>query len=188
MRIRIHTGSLWEGGRERKGKKYPIEKQQDRWTNKIIGPNRANLLKKKKSKWIDDKNFENLFKTLDELEGIVSQNRFLCGSEFTEADVRLFVTLIRFDAVYYVHFKCNKHLIRFGYPNLFEYIKEIYQMPGIKETVSFSHIKNHYYTSHPHINPTRIVPRGPGDLGASLEQKVHPRPVGVHGSHSTSSQ
>jgi len=100
-----------------------------------------------------------LFSSLERAESILSQQRYLAGDKFTEADVRFFMTLIRFDEVYVVHFKCNQKLIR-EYPNLWNYTKEIYQMPGIKDTVSFYHCRKHYYTSHPHINPFRIVPIG----------------------------
>ena len=84
----------------------------------------------------------------------------MTGSQFTTADLRLFTCLIRFDAVYVGHFKCNlKRIV--DYPNISNYVKEIYQMPGISETVNLTHIKNHYYTSHKWINPTGIVPKGP---------------------------
>ncbi|MGI9452624.1 MAG: glutathione S-transferase family protein [Geminicoccaceae bacterium] len=101
-----------------------------------------------------------LFDTLEQLETRLAENRFLTGSQITEADWRLFTTLIRFDPVYFGHFKCNlKRLV--DYPNLFAYARELYQWPGVAETVDFHHIKNHYYGSHRSINPTRIVPRGP---------------------------
>lgn len=101
-----------------------------------------------------------LFETLDELEQRLSQNRYLTGSQLTEADWRLFTTLIRFDAVYYGHFKCNLRRIA-DYPNLFNYTKELYQIDSIAQTVHFDHIKGHYYQSHAMINPTQIVPVGP---------------------------
>eukprot|EP00897_Mesotaenium_endlicherianum_P007980 jgi/Mesen1/720/ME001096S10746 len=103
--------------------------------------------------------FDELFAALDRCESILSKQRYLAGNVFTDADVRLFVTLIRFDEVYTVHFKCNKKYIR-EYPNLFNYVKEIYQMPGISETVNMKHIKAHYYGSHPSINPYGIIPKG----------------------------
>jgi putative glutathione S-transferase len=90
----------------------------------------------------------------------LSSRRFLFGSSFTETDIRLFVTLIRFDAVYYGHFKCNLRRV-VDYPNLWGYTRDLYQVPGIAETVDFDHIKRHYYMTHPEINPTRIVPIGP---------------------------
>ncbi|KQV13522.1 glutathionyl-hydroquinone reductase YqjG [Pseudomonas sp. Root329] len=104
--------------------------------------------------------FDGLFEELDRLEQLLGANRYLTGEYLTEADVRLFTTLIRFDAVYYGHFKCNLRRIA-DYPNLSNWLREIYQWPGIAETVDFEHIKNHYYGSHKTINPTGIVPKGP---------------------------
>ena len=101
-----------------------------------------------------------LFDTLDQLEKRLEKNRYLTGSKLTEADWRLFTTLIRFDPVYVGHFKCNIRRIA-DYPNLYGYLRELYQMPGIAETVDFYHIKTHYYASHTMINPTGIVPVGP---------------------------
>ena len=101
-----------------------------------------------------------LFDALDTLEARLSRSRYLMGSALTEADWRLFTTLIRFDAVYHGHFKCNLHRIE-HYPNLSGYLRELYQVPGIAETVNFDHIKRHYYVSHVHINPNRVVPLGP---------------------------
>ena len=104
--------------------------------------------------------FTELFSCLDELESRLSKQRFLIGNRITEADWRLFTTLIRFDAVYYSHFKTNLRRIR-DYPELFAYTCDLYQLPGIKQTVNFEHIKQHYYYSHETINPTRIIPEGP---------------------------
>ena len=101
-----------------------------------------------------------LFETLDELEMRLGENRYLCGERITEADWRLFTTLIRFDAVYVSHFKCNIRRID-DYPNLSNYLRELYQWPGISETVDFHAIKLHYFASHEIINPTGIVPIGP---------------------------
>lgn len=101
-----------------------------------------------------------LFKALDWVDERLSQQRYLCGDTLTEADWRLFTTLIRFDAVYVGHFKCNLRRIA-DYPHLQGYLKELYQQPGIRETVDFQHIKGHYYQSHDMINPTRVVPAGP---------------------------
>ncbi|MBO0755565.1 MAG: glutathione S-transferase family protein [Bradyrhizobiaceae bacterium] len=101
-----------------------------------------------------------LFATLDELERRLAQQRYLVGNTLTEADWRLFTTLIRFDAVYFGHFKCNLRRIT-DYPNLSNYLRELYQVPGVAETVSIDHIKRHYYGSHRKINPTGIVPLGP---------------------------
>ena len=107
-----------------------------------------------------EKAYNKLFSALEEMEVILSQQRYLTGDQITEADWRLFVTLIRFDMVYVGHFKCNKKRI-FDYPNLFNFMLELYQWPGVAETVFFDHIKYHYYYSHDMINPTQIVPLGP---------------------------
>ncbi len=104
--------------------------------------------------------FDQLFAGLERLEQRLSQQRYLAGNTLTEADWRLFVTLVRFDAVYYSHFKCNLQRI-IDYPNLANYVRELYQYPGIRATIDFDHIKRHYYWSHDAINPTRIVPKGP---------------------------
>lgn len=101
-----------------------------------------------------------LFATLGELEERLARQRYLAGDRLTEADWRLFTTLVRFDPVYVGHFKCNlRRLVDF--PNLWPYARELYQVPGVAETVSFQHIKNHYYGSHRTVNPTGIVPLGP---------------------------
>ena len=102
----------------------------------------------------------NLFATLDLLEERLSTQRYLVGSTPTEADWRLFTTLVRFDAVYFGHFKCNVRRI-VDYPSLSNYLRDLYQMPGIAETVNMDHIKTHYYASHRKINPSGIVPIGP---------------------------
>ncbi|RFA30510.1 glutathione-dependent reductase [Alkalilimnicola ehrlichii] len=101
-----------------------------------------------------------LFEGLDEIESRLARQRYLVGNRLTEADWRLFTTLVRFDAVYVGHFKCNLKRIC-DYPNIWGYTKELYQMPGIAETVALDHIKHHYYASHPMINPTGIIPAGP---------------------------
>jgi len=107
-----------------------------------------------------EESFLKLFGALDKVEEILSKNRYLTGNQITEADIRLFTTLVRFDPVYYGHFKCNKKHV-YEYPNMWNFVKELYQIPEIKETVNFEHIKNHYYGSHESINPFRIVPLGP---------------------------
>jgi putative glutathione S-transferase len=104
--------------------------------------------------------FLKLFETLDVLENHLGEHRYLAGHRLTEADWRLFTTLLRFDPVYVGHFKCNLRQIA-DYPNLSGYLRELYQVPGIAETVDMRHIKGHYYQSHYTINPTRIVPVGP---------------------------
>ncbi|SOT94229.1 glutathione S-transferase family protein [Xanthomonas arboricola] len=101
-----------------------------------------------------------LFESLDWLDARLGQQRYLCGDRLTEADWRLFTTLVRFDAVYVGHFKCNLRRVA-DYPQLSGYLRELYQMPGIADTVNFQHIKHHYYQSHDMINPTGIVPLGP---------------------------
>ena len=101
-----------------------------------------------------------LFETLDYLESILSNRRYLTGNDITEADWRLFPTLVRFDAVYVGHFKCNLKRIA-DYPHLSGYLRDLYQQPGIAQTVNMEHIKKHYYSSHTTINPTGIVPLGP---------------------------
>ena len=104
--------------------------------------------------------FRALFAALDEIEQRLSRQRYLAGREITEADWRLFTTLVRFDAVYYGHFKCNLRRI-VDYPNLSNYLRDLYQQPGIAGTVNMDHIKRHYYGSHRNVNPTGIVPLGP---------------------------
>jgi putative glutathione S-transferase len=104
--------------------------------------------------------FDALFARLDWLEDRLSGQRFLVGRQITEADIRLFPTLVRFDAVYYSHFKCNlRRLV--DYSNLWGYARDLYQRPGFGDTVNFDHIKRHYYVTHDQLNPTRIVPKGP---------------------------
>jgi putative glutathione S-transferase len=111
-----------------------------------------------------------LFDTLDWLEDRLSQSRYLCGDALTEADIRLFTTLVRFDAVYYGHFKCNTRRI-VDYKHLWAYTRDIFQIPGIAATVDFGHIKRHYYMSHRRINPTGIVPVGPAlDFEAPVDR------------------
>jgi putative glutathione S-transferase len=104
--------------------------------------------------------YEALFSALDTIENQLGTQRFLCGDTISEADWRLFTTLIRFDAVYHGHFKCNRQRLE-DYPHLSNYLRHLYQWPGVADTVDFSHIKRHYYVSHPMINPTQVVPVGP---------------------------
>jgi putative glutathione S-transferase len=107
-----------------------------------------------------EKACRSLFVTLDELESRLLTSRYLFRQRIVEADWRLFCTLVRFDSVYYLHFKCNLRRI-LDYPNLQGYLMDLYQQPGIADTVNFDHIKRHYYITHDDINPTRIVPIGP---------------------------
>lgn len=114
--------------------------------------------------------FDELFTTLNWLDDRLATNRYLLGDEITEADWRLFVTLVRFDAVYVGHFKCNLRRIA-DYEHLSGYLRDLYQEHGIADTVDFDHIKRHYYMTHPQLNPTRIVPKGPElDLWASHDR------------------
>ena len=101
-----------------------------------------------------------IFDALDRWESVLGERRYLCGDRITEADWCLFPTLVRFDAVYHTHFKCNLRRI-VDYPNLWGYLRELYEQPGVAETVRMDHIKRHYYRSHESVNPTRIVPKGP---------------------------
>lgn len=104
--------------------------------------------------------FDALFHRLEELDDRLRSERFLVGGRLTEADIRLFTTLVRFDAVYYVHFKCNKRRL-VDYPHLWSYTKELYRLPAFRGTTDFDHIKRHYYITHDALNPRGIVPKGP---------------------------
>ena len=104
--------------------------------------------------------YDRLFATLDELDWRLAGQRYLVGDRVTEADWRLFTTLVRFDAVYHGHFKCNRNRL-VDFPNLWAWTRELYQWPGVAETVDMTHIKEHYYVSHDWINPSGIVPKGP---------------------------
>jgi len=107
-----------------------------------------------------DAAFRELFSALDVLEIQLKGRDFLFGETPFETDWRLFATLVRFDAVYYSHFKCNRNRIE-DFPNLSRYLRQLYQIPKIAQTINFDHIKRHYFISHPHLNPSRIVPLGP---------------------------
>jgi putative glutathione S-transferase len=127
--------------------------------------------------------FDALFAALDGMEARLDGSRYLAGDRVTEADWRLFTTLVRFDAVYYGHFKCNRRRIE-DYPNLSNYLRDLYQVPGIAETVDIDHFKLHYYASHRHINPTGIVPKGPAlDFSRPHDRArrfARPRRAGTH--------
>ena len=101
-----------------------------------------------------------VFAALDRLDAHLATHRYLTGARLTEADIRLFTTLIRFDPVYHTHFKCNVRRV-VDYPNLWGFVRDLYQLPGIADTVHVDFIKSHYYRSHPTVNPSRIVPLGP---------------------------
>ena len=107
-----------------------------------------------------DEAVEGLFEALEHWDGVLADQRFLCGDRMTEADVALFTTLVRFDPVYYTHFKCNRKHI-WELPNLWRLGRDVYETPGVAETVDFAQIKTHYYWSHDSLNPRRIVPSGP---------------------------
>ena len=126
--------------------------------------------------------YTELFETLDWLDDRLGRQLYLAGETLTEADWRLFTTLVRFDAVYYSHFKCNKRRIA-DYPHLSNYLRELYQYPDVSATVNFDHIKHHYYGSHRQINPTGIVPLGPElkldaphDRGRLVDESEHLSP------------
>ena len=120
--------------------------------------------------------FDALFAALDDLEQRLGGRRYLTGERITEADWRLFTTLVRFDAVYYGHFKCNLRRI-VDYPNLWAYTRDLYQHPGVAETVNMDHIKRHYHGSHHTINPSGIVPRGPRIDFMAPSPRALPRPA-----------
>ncbi|KAH2558048.1 hypothetical protein KXV42_008987, partial [Aspergillus fumigatus] len=113
---------------------------------------------------------ERVFDTLEWLERRLSRQRFVVGDRLTEADIRLFTTLIRFDAVYFGHFKCNRRRI-VDYPSLWSYTRTLYRHPDIWPTINFQHIKGHYYQSHRWINPSGIVPTGP-DIELDMPSKL----------------
>ena len=127
-----------------------------------------------------DEAFERLFSALDTLEARLQDQRFLMGAAITEADVRLFTTLARFDVVYYSHFKCNRQQLR-DFPNLWAYARDLFQMPGFGDTVDFQQIKDHYYIVQTSVNPTGIVPLGPDTSGwhtAHGRESLSDRPWG----------
>jgi putative glutathione S-transferase len=118
-----------------------------------------------------DKAVKSLFEHLDKVEAILAKNEYLTGSEFTEADLRLWTTIVRFDPVYVGHFKCNFRTIRGGYPAIHKWLRKLYwERPEFKDTTNFDHIKVHYYWSHIQINVTRIVPLGPVPAILPLDQ------------------
>ncbi|WP_170242121.1 glutathione S-transferase C-terminal domain-containing protein [Streptococcus suis] len=149
---------------------YPADLQAEiDAMNDFVYPNINNGVYKagfSTSQAVYEKEVKNLFAALDKLEEHLADRNFLVGNQLTEADLRLFTTLVRFEPVYFGHFKCNiKALV--DYPNLWNYTKRLYNHAGIAETVDFDHIKQHYYGSHKTINPTGIVPVGP-DLDWTL--------------------
>lgn len=142
---------------------YPamIREQIDKW-NQLIYKNINNGVYRcgfAKTQLAYNEAFDELYSALNDVEEQLSESKYLAGDQLTEADLRLFPTLIRFDEVYHTHFKCNGKLIR-EYKNLSRLMNEITMLPGIKNTINMKHIKQHYYYSHPSINPSRIVPKG----------------------------
>ena len=121
-----------------------------------------------------------VFETLDELERRLGQNRYLLGNTLTEADLRLWTTLLRFDAVYVTHFKCDRKRIA-DYPNLSGLLRDIYQLPGVADTVHMDHIRHHYFRSHPTINPHGIISIGPEQDFNAPHGRDHFGPVTVTG-------
>lgn len=143
---------------------YPERLQEDieRWNERIYpavnnGVYRAGFATTQDAY---EEAYRELFAELDHIDAHLGSHRYLTGADLTEADVRLFTTLIRFDAVYHGHFKCNRQRLE-DYGHIPGYIRDIFQLPGIADTVDFHHIKTHYYASHRNINPTGIVPAGP---------------------------
>jgi len=116
-----------------------------------------------KSQEAYDEAIEDLNAGLIKLDGILSRSRYLTGNTITEADIRLFQTLVRYDEVYVVYFKTNVHLIR-DFDSILNYCRDVYQLPGMKESIHMDHIKMHYYTAHPSLNPYSIIPKGPNVL------------------------
>lgn len=146
----------------------PLRPEIDAW-NATIYPNLNNGVYRAgfaASQAAYEEAFDDVFRTLDRLEAHLREHRYLVGGRITEADWRLFTTLVRFDPVYVTHFKCNlRRLV--DYPSVWGYTRELYQVPRVAETVSFDHIKRHYFTSHDSISPRRIIPKGPAiDFGA----------------------
>ncbi len=146
---------------------YPehLKDEIESWNSRIYEPINNGVYRTgfAKNQEAYERAFNELFTALDQLEVYLENCEYLVSNQLTEADVRLITTLLRFDAVYYGHFKCNQKKIS-EYPNLFKYTKNLYQLDAIKETTNIRHIKEHYYYSHDFINPTRIVPIGPDSL------------------------
>ncbi|KAJ1981924.1 S-glutathionyl-(chloro)hydroquinone reductase [Dimargaris xerosporica] len=121
-----------------------------------------------------EENCRKVFESLDRVEGILANHEFLVGDTLTEADIRLFTTVVRFDPVYHGHFKCNLKSIEKNYPHILRWTRLIYQLPGVAETVNMDHIKGHYYMSHTQINPNQVVPLGNGpDLSSPVVKPKH---------------
>lgn len=140
----------------------PLRQKIDEW-NEVIYNNVNNGVYRcgfSRSQSAYEKAYRGLFETLDKVDKQLKETKYLCGDQITEADVRLFPTLIRFDTVYHTHFKCNGKLIA-QYEGLSRFTKEFLNLPGVRETLNMDHVKSHYYYSHKEINPSQIVPLGP---------------------------
>ncbi|MCI4660990.1 MAG: glutathione S-transferase family protein [Neomegalonema sp.] len=157
-------GSAFDGVGAAPGDYYPAElrPQIDAANTRIYGTLNNGVYKAgfASTQQAYDEAVAPLFDTLDWLEQTLSRQRYVAGDRITEADWRLFTTLVRFDPVYHGHFKCNRRRI-VDYPNLWAYTRALYQVPGVAQTVNLHHITHHYYESHPQVNPTGIVPTGP---------------------------
>ncbi|MFW6435462.1 MAG: glutathione S-transferase family protein [Halovenus sp.] len=129
-----------------------------------------------KSQAAYDDAVDELFDALDHWDGVLADQRYLAGDQLTEADIAMFTTLVRFDQVYHTHFMCNRKFIH-QYDNLWPYLRDLYQTPGVAETVNMDHIKEHYYTTHPDVTPTRIIATGP-DLDFEAEHDRDELPGG----------
>jgi len=143
---------------------YPeaLRAEIDRWNDRVYpavnnGVYRAGFATSQEAY---EEAYGELFSALDDIDAHLADNRYLAGDTLTEADIRLFTTLIRFDAVYHGHFKCNRQRLE-DFRHIPGYVRELYQLPGVADTVDFHHIKTHYYASHRTINPTGVVPLGP---------------------------
>lgn len=152
----------------------PLEADIDRAIDALYGPVNNGVYRAgfATSQEAYEESARELFAALDSYERLLAGRRYLTGARFTEADICLFTTLLRFDLVYHYHFKCNLRRIA-DYPVLSAYLRDIYQLPGVAELCNFDHIKRHYFTSHPHLNPSGIVPIGPEqDLSAPPKREA----------------
>ena len=153
----------WTGGQYSPADKRPLIDELNEWIYSEFqnGVYRAGF---SRSQGAYDEAFRGVFAALDRLEGLLADSKYLAGDEITLADWRLLPTLLRFDAVYHTHFRCNgRRLI--DYPHLIAYTKDLYEQPHVAETFALDEIKRHYYTTHDELNPKRIIPAGPFDLG-----------------------
>lgn len=139
-----------------------LEASVDRELDRMYGPINDGVYRSgfAKSQGAYEEAVTTLFAALDHYEGVLSKQRYVAGPQLTEADICLFTTLLRFDPVYHYHFKCNLRRVR-DYPALWGFVRDVYQTPGVRQTVNMTHIKEHYFRSHETVNPTRIVPVGP---------------------------